>query len=201
MDSRGNGTLDVNLKDLLLQRRASILTGWSRLVRETYSETSARFMSSEKDRFANPVGYTISTATESLFDELLKGMDAERMAPLLDPLIRIKAVQEFSPAQAVSIVFLLKRAVREDLLDEILNREIFQALLFFESQIDELALLSFDIYMKCRERIYQLKGDELRRRTSRLLDRANRLCGASWDESDENAQISDALDLKGGHTR
>jgi len=36
-----------------------------------------------------------------------------------------------------------------------------------------MALISFDIYMKCREKIYELKTDELRRMTYRLLQKAN----------------------------
>lgn len=42
-----------------------------------------------------------------------------------------------------------------------------------ESEIDELALYTFDIYAKCREQLYDLKTDELKRMTFTLLKKAN----------------------------
>jgi hypothetical protein len=42
----------------------------------------------------------------------------------------------------------------------------------FDAAIDDLALFSFDIYMKCREKIYELKANEARSMTFRLLQQA-----------------------------
>jgi hypothetical protein len=53
----------------------------------------------------------------------------------------------------------------------------------FEEQIDQLILLSFDIYVKCRERIYELKTDDVRRMTFRLLRKANLICEIQEDGS------------------
>jgi hypothetical protein len=39
-----------------------------------------------------------------------------------------------------------------------------------------MALLSFDVYMKCKERIYEIKADEVKRMTFRLIQRANLIC-------------------------
>jgi hypothetical protein len=43
-----------------------------------------------------------------------------------------------------------------------------------ESRIDGLALLCFDIYMKRREKIYEIKVNEIKNRASGLLRKA---CG------------------------
>jgi hypothetical protein len=42
-----------------------------------------------------------------------------------------------------------------------------------EGKIDEMALISFNIYMECREKLYQLRVDEIKNRTARLLQRAD----------------------------
>jgi hypothetical protein len=47
-----------------------------------------------------------------------------------------------------------------------------EELLNLESRIDALALISFDIYMTCREKIYELKANEVKNMTFRLLQRA-----------------------------
>ncbi len=120
------------------------------------------FLKQEKDRFANPVGYTISQEIETLYEGLLQGVASDKLITSLDNIIRIRAVQDFSPSQAVSFVFRLKQAIRDELDKEIHEGQISKELLKFESKIDELALLAFDIYMKCRENIYEIRVNKLK---------------------------------------
>lgn len=54
-------------------------------------------------------------------------------------------------------------------------------LLKLESRIDSLALTSFDIYMKCREKLFEMRAMEIRNRTSRILERACMKYGAPHD--------------------
>jgi hypothetical protein len=47
-----------------------------------------------------------------------------------------------------------------------------------ESRIDELALLAFEIYMQCREKIYECRVNEVkgqREIAMKLLERTNRI--------------------------
>lgn len=111
----------------------------------------------------NPVGYTISTGMETLFDEVTHGTNSERISSALDSIIRIFAVQDFSPSQVLAFVFLLKKAVQEELKinDERfrteVTRELLGELLQFETRIDGLASLAFDVYVKCRDDINRIK--------------------------------------------
>ena len=46
----------------------------------------------------------------------------------------------------------------------------------FESRIDKLAFLAFDIYMKCREKVYEIRVNEIkseRENAIKLLERAS----------------------------
>jgi hypothetical protein len=92
----------------------------------------------------------------------------------LEAIIRIRAVQDFSPAEAVGFVFLLKRAVREVLegassgsLPANMQSEL-------EARIDALALSAFEIYTRCREQLFEIRVREAQRRTAALLERFNR---------------------------
>lgn len=164
----------VVLEHLLSQKRAAILERWFKLILDTYPADSLRFFKQEKDRFANPVGYTISLEIEALYDELLRGMDSDKLSASLDNIIKIRSVQDFSPRQAIAFVFLLKKAVRGELEREIRKNQLFEELLKFESRIDELALLAVDIYMKCREKIYEIRVNEVkaeRERVFKLLEK------------------------------
>ena len=56
---------------------------------ETYPKDTLRFLKKQKNRFANPVGSTISKEIENIYEELLKGIDVERVSPILERIIKI----------------------------------------------------------------------------------------------------------------
>ena len=149
--------------DLLQAKRAPILERWRTLILETYPKDTSQFLRSQKDRFLNPVGHTIKEETETLFDEFLGGMNKEKINGSLDRIIRIRSVQDFAPSQVVTFVFLLKGAIREVLQKEIRENRLFEELSDFDGKVDELALVAVDIYMKCRETIYQLRIKEIKK--------------------------------------
>jgi hypothetical protein len=150
-----------SIREHLEVKSVSVLKKWSQFILETYPADATRFLQDEGDRFVNPVGYTISQEIKTIYDELLHGMELERLSNSLREIIKIRAVQEFSPSEAVGAIFLLKRAVREDLADEIAGNRCGAELLDFETRIDRLALLAFDIYMKCKENICDIRVSEV----------------------------------------
>ena len=166
----------MKLENLLSQKRPAILEKWFDGVLETYPAETARFLRKQTNRFANPVGSTISQGIEGLFEALLQGIDSDKVSIFLDNIIRVRAVQDFSPSQAVAFIFVLKKVIREELKGEIRENSISEELLIFESKIDKLALLSFDIYTKCREKVYELKVSETKRMLFGLLKKANLIC-------------------------
>ena len=163
----------MDIKDLLSEKRADIIRGWYDLILKTYPRETALFMQEQKDSFSNPVGQTILKGIEDIFDEIVNGSDPARMNEYLDNIIRVRAVQDFSPSDAIGFMFLLKNVIRSELMTEIRGRDLFAELLALESAIDDLARASFDIFMGCREQIYDLKANEVRNWTCRLLKRAN----------------------------
>ena len=186
---------DMKLKDLLLERKPKLLKRWFDRIIESYPRDSSDFLKKQKNPFANPVGHTFSEGINGLLDGLIEGSDPKGFDPFLNDIIRIKAVQDFSPSQAVSFLFLLKDVVRDSLEKEIREDSVMKELVELESRIDRLALLSFDIYMKCRERIYEIKADEVKRLTFRLLQRANLIC--EIQETDRESEIVLTKKIKG----
>ena len=154
----------MGVKNLLLQNRSAIVQKWFDRIVKTYPANSQKFIKQQKDRFANPVGSIILQGIEGLYEELLREMDSEKVTKYLDPVMRIQAVQGFSPSEALSFIPSLKKIVREELSREIQERRLLEDLGEFESRIDRLTLLAFDSYMKCREKIYEIRLGELRKR-------------------------------------
>lgn len=164
----------MRFQDLLSQKKDAILERWLWLVMETYPEDTSRLLEREKDRFMNPVRFTVSREIDALFEELLHEMNHDRISASLDQVIRIRSVQDFSPSQAIQFVFLLKRAIEEVLGKGIRERQFLEEWLQLQSKVDEMALLAFDLYMECREKICEIKVREAkagRERAFRLLER------------------------------
>jgi hypothetical protein len=163
-----------SLRDAVEPHRSEALDRWRSLVFDSYPEEAVRFFRSEKDGFKNPVGQSIHRATEAIFDGALLERDVDGVPEALEAIVRIRAVQDFSPAEAVGFVFRLKRAVREVLegafpggLSEGVRSEL-------EDRVDALALSAFEIYTRCREQVFEIRVREAQRRTAGLLERFNR---------------------------
>ncbi|HXY55931.1 MAG TPA: RsbRD N-terminal domain-containing protein [Nitrospirota bacterium] len=164
---------DMSLKDVLKEKKSRIVKKWFEAVLETYHENARGPLGKREAQFTNPVGYNLSQGIEGLFDATLEGLIPDDVSRFLDDMIRIRAVQAFTPSQAVAFIFEAKRIVRKELANELLHdprmREELEA---WDSAVDDLVLFSFDIYMQCREKIYDLKANEARNLTFRLLQKA-----------------------------
>src|SRR3989338_4218249 len=107
------------LKNLLSEKRAAILKRWFEMVLDSYPADTSSFLKQQKNQFANPVGAAISQGVNGIFEELLSGKDSDTISDFLDNIIRVRAVQDFTPSQAVAFIFQLKKVIREELEKEI----------------------------------------------------------------------------------
>jgi hypothetical protein len=188
---------DMSLKGLLEEKKSSIVKQWVHAIYDSYPADSSNFFQKQHDQFLNPVGHTISECISDIFDELLRDSEPEKFFPILHDIIKIRAVQDFTPSKALSFLLLLKPVIREEAGSEIRKKHLMDELAAFEAQIDQLILLSFDIYMKCRERIYELKTDDVRRMTFRLLQKANLICETQGEESSPGEETVLTQKIKG----
>lgn len=159
----------MKLMNLLSTKQSSILDRWLNQILASYPPQTAQFLKREKDRFDNPVGYRITQGITELYRGLLSGADRDQLLACLDEVVRIWAVQDFTPSQALAFVFLLKKVIRDELSQELKDPELAEACLELESRIDGLALLGFDVYMKRREKLCEIRVDEIKKRIGSLL--------------------------------
>jgi hypothetical protein len=169
------GEENMNLQDLLFQKKLPILTQWFEEVLSTYPADSQNFIREKGNRFANPVGATIVESLEGLYGELLRGWEEEKVLPFLDPIIRMRAVQQLSPSQAISFIPALKKIVSLELDKEIKRNHLVEELHEFAAEVDRLTLLSFDMYMSCREKVHEIKIQELKNSSEKVWQRIRML--------------------------
>lgn len=162
----------MKLKEILQERRPLILEKWFQKVLGEYPSEAKRFFSNiKKDRFDNPAGFAIFEGLEGLFDYLLHKENA--LNGKLDTFIRLRAVQDFKPSEAVQFIFYLKDVVLEEIADIPERERFMEDFLVLSSEIDRLALRIFDVYMESRERLNEVKVNEFRNMTSWILKKVN----------------------------
>ena len=161
-----------DLVEIIEHKKTAIVKKWFDLTAQTYAPDTAEFLKSKTDPFANPVGGSLLSGLDGLLDQLIHDMDPQIIHSYLDPIIRIRAVQNFTPSQAVAFILSLKKALRTSLKKELRDIRILKELSELESKIDRLSLVAFDIYVQCREKIYQLSANEMKNRTFRAFERA-----------------------------
>jgi len=148
------------------------LKRWLNVIFESYPPETAVFLKKEKDHFDNPVGHRIAEGLAGLYDTFIQDMETDKVIHYLDEIIRIRALQDFNPSQALAFIFLLKNVIREELANPILAEKLGAEVLEFESRIDGLALMAFDVYSKRREKIYEIRANEKKGRVNLLLRKA-----------------------------
>ncbi len=132
-----------------------ILNRWLGRALESHSEETFRFLGAEKDPFRNPVGHTLRENLGVLLEQVLGEMKPEPVQAALQNIIRIRAVQDLTPSQAMQFIFQLRPILRE--LHATANHEV------LDDRIDQLGLWAFEEYSRCRERIADLRISESRR--------------------------------------
>ncbi len=164
----------MKLINVLSDKKPLILKKWIDLIIGNYPSSSRNLLKRDSGQFTNPVGHTLKTAIDIIYDKVIEEEgDVEKITKALDSIIRIWAVQDFEPSKVISFIYRLKTIVREEFENSSDNHVIYNELLEIENRIDDIILLSFDIYMSCREQLYEIKANEIKRNTFGLLKRAH----------------------------
>ena len=169
----------MGLKELLHDSNKIIIRKWQDSIFHLYPADSVRFLKSERNQFANPVGYSIREHTEKLYNELITEGDisAEKFGPILDEILRIMAIQDFKPSGALRYLYILKEIIAGELKEaEDPGNELHYELIELYGRIDEITLIAFDIYSKCREKLFEIKVDTAKNQVSGLLRRSDLIC-------------------------
>jgi len=123
---------------------------------DSYPPETSLFLKSNNDRFKNPAGSLIKKSLETLASFALEGSDPDTVTRALTDILSLRALQDFSPSDAVGFIPALRGIVREE-AGEAAAAQI-------GPRIDEMLLMAFDVYMERREKIFLLRARELSHR-------------------------------------
>lgn len=158
--------IESKLTNHLLIRKEIILDKWIKSILDGYQSEGAKFFSKNENPFQNPVGTNIKKETELMLSEILGEMDKDVLGASLEKIIKIRSIQDFSASEAVSFIFILKSIIADELNSEEYKDITIVDVLNIYTRIDRVLLMAFDIYMHNRERISQIKINEIKKKYS-----------------------------------
>lgn len=158
----------MDLQEALWNYREKIVDKWVDYTLSTYAHSE--FFKREKDKFANPAGGMVREALSTLFLKLREQKQDTDYNKAVEPLLLLRSVQEFSPSQAVAPINAVKHITREVLEKDKETREFVNQLYDFDFAVDLAMLAAFDVYMACRERLYQVRINEIKTGKNVLTD-------------------------------
>lgn len=150
----------MNLAETLQEKKKQIRNVWVDRTLDGY--TSPGFFKKSLDTIANPIGSNIRKGLAEILDLLLDGADPVEYEKSLDNIVRIRAIQDFSPSQAIVPFLELKWIIRQVLNENKKTSHLVQELTELDCAIDRLALNAFDKYMECREQLFKVRIQELK---------------------------------------
>ncbi len=150
----------MELAEAFRNYRNKIVEKWVEYTLSTYK--SSNFFQKEGDKFANPVGGAIKEALDALFLLLVNNADPQEFVAPIQKIMRIRAIQDFAPSQAVSPIHAVKHITRDILAADKERNHLVNELYDFDFAVDMAVLAAFDIYMEDRERLYNVRMQEIR---------------------------------------
>jgi hypothetical protein len=161
------------LRELLIERESGVCLRWLDAILADYGPDTAARWRRERDRFANPIGHALTTGLPELLEAVAggAGIDPGRGSAALEAIVRIRSVQALAPSRAIGFVFMLRDAIREELSAELAGGAHAAALAEIDARIERLAMLAVDVYFRCREQVFRIRQDELKRSVASILRR------------------------------
>ena len=146
-----------------------ILKDWKDALLSSFPEETSPFLNNP-DPFVNPIGAMFPKMLETLYDQITGEMNDDNISAALDDYIKLRAVQDSDPSLAFDFLMYLKKMLRSREFGSKLYETGCGNVNILEDRIDYIVLKSFDMYMKCREKIYTLRINEFKKRAFRVLE-------------------------------
>jgi ABC-type phosphate transport system auxiliary subunit len=130
----------------------SIVDAWFVKAIEIYPESARGGMMQTGDRFRNPVASTLRESLKILAREMAGGMDDGAVESALDMIVRVRAVQDCKPEEAIGFPAQLR-----DVIQEMHSEALFPDL---EQRLDALSEAARRQYALCKKDIARVRASE-----------------------------------------
>jgi hypothetical protein len=152
----------MELQNHINEERKTISKQWVKSLLDDYPADASAIFMKLKDRFANPVGTNAVEALNKILDIIFDFSTELSLTPEMEQLIKVRAVQNFTPEQSLGFIFRLKKILRDNFKKAKVLEKNIDTVLTIESRIDGMAIKLFNFYMQSREQVFNIRVNELK---------------------------------------
>ncbi|MFH1049528.1 MAG: RsbRD N-terminal domain-containing protein [bacterium] len=161
----------MEIINYLQENRNALIAKWQQAIIDTYPEGAGKFLSVNKNQFGNPIGFTLNQELPKIYDELTGKMDNAILNLSIESIIKLRAVQDFSPSEAVGFINLLKNIVVDETQAMMTKKSFIDSYFTFEKNIEIANGIAFEKYLEMKLKLSEIKINEVRKRNQRMVDR------------------------------
>jgi len=158
------------LSGFIKDNSEALAESWLNAVVGSYSADSAGFIKGKEDRIANPMGHAIREMVDTVLGCLASGCEEQELASAMYRVVQMRAVQDFTASGAVAFVV----SFRDSVVSLARKKEASPELII---ELDDVVLglmaRAFDLYSDCREKLSEIKLEELKRNLYMLLRKSD----------------------------
>ena len=160
----------MELSGFIEENLAVLSERWLEEITSTYHKDAVGFIKDKDDAIHNPLGHAIKEMVDTVLSCLIKGCDEQTLDSAMYRVIQMRAVQDFTPSDAVSFIVQLRTLIAGLAREKQAGHEVVL-------EMDEISfgLMSraFNMYSKCRETIGDIKVEELKRNLYMMLRKSD----------------------------
>ncbi len=173
------------LEKYFASKKVSICQRWLQLILQSQPAKDCVSVRRDKDRFNDPIGFTLERELPALYEKIVLLNDVEAAHKSLENVIKIRAVQDLTPAQVINFIFLLKETVISELMELNISPYTSREVINFNDAIEKCVLLAINIYFTCREDIHELTIAEIKAERDKAILMLDRIYKTSPIDSRE----------------
>ncbi len=152
----------TSLRAALESRRDALLSEWFAETLKSYPDQTAQFLGRVADRFRNPAGHLLRENLAALFDAVFLSDDWPAATDALRELAQLRAVQGFTPEEAIRFIPAFRPIAGSVLVAEA------DAARDLDVRLARLTGLARRFHEQWRDRIEEVRSNEVGRRTRAL---------------------------------
>lgn len=158
-----------------VNNKSNILDEWYKcMVSSLYNSDETNYIMNEKDSFINPSGFILRAALTDIFEYLFEEKELDKIDVSLEKFTKLLALKGNDAEQILAPLFLLKSKIITIIESLYSSDKGYNEISKTLSRFDSIILRVFNFYLKAREKIYEIRVNEVKRLTFSLL-RANNL--------------------------
>ncbi len=155
------------LKDICKENEEKILLSWLNDFFHHHKLDDIGVSRTITDKFLNPVAFTIKASTKEIFPAIIgDDVEPDTIKFHLDEILKIQAIQQLSPAQALLPLITIKNHIYAFTNNDAKLISEFKEM---TDRLDTLLLMAFDIFTQEKEKIYRIRVNELKSAQSQVL--------------------------------